>query len=59
MARKRGVDPRLRLHALAPEGRAERFVLSLAPDDVERLATLAERWRCSRAEVVRRLLRER
>lgn len=57
--KKRRPHPNRRLHALAPEGRAERFVLSLAPEDVERLATLAERWACSRAEVVRRLIRER
>lgn len=50
-------NPNRRRHALAPAGRAHRLVVSLAPADVDALASLAASWGCSQAEAVRRLVR--
>lgn len=43
--------------SLARKGRAARLLVSLALDDEDKLARLASTWGCSRAEVIRRLLR--
>lgn len=48
-----------RRHGLAPRGRAERIVVSLAPEDRAALVELAKRWRCTQSEAVRRLIRVR